>query len=48
MCMYSHMRVVNSHPAEYRERLDEILVVLRERQIDHFIDQLNDTNYLIG
>lgn len=42
------MRVVDSHPAEYRECLDKVLVVLRERQIVEFVDQLNDTDYLAG
>jgi len=39
---------MNAHSAEYRERFDKVLVVLRERQIVEFIDQLNDTDYLPG
>lgn len=39
---------MNSHPAEDRERLDKIFIVLREKQIVEFIDQLNDTDYLAG
>lgn len=39
---------MNSHPAEDRERLDKIFIVLRERQIVEFIDQLNDADYLTG
>jgi hypothetical protein len=39
---------MNAHPTEYRERFDKVLVVLRERQIVEFIDQLNDTDYLPG
>lgn len=39
---------MNPHPAEYRERLDEILIILCKKQIVEFIDQLNDTDYLTG
>lgn len=39
---------MNSHPAEYRERLDEILIVLCKKQIVELIDQLNDADYLTG
>lgn len=42
------MRIVDSHSAEYRERLDKVLVVLRERQIVELIDQLNNADYLPG
>lgn len=44
----SHVRVVDPHSAEYRERLDEVLVVLREEQIVELVDQLDDTDYLAG
>lgn len=46
--LHLHVRIVNSHSAEYRESLDEVLVVLRERQIVELVDQLNDTDYLAG
>lgn len=39
---------MDSHSAEYRERLDKVLVVLREKQIVEFIDQLNHADYLTG
>jgi len=39
---------MNSHPTKYRERFDEIFIVLCKRQIIEFIDQLNNTDYLTG
>lgn len=42
------MRIMDSHPTEYRKRLNEILIVFREGQVIELIDQLNNTNYLSG
>lgn len=39
---------MNSHSAEDRERLDKIFIILREKQIVEFVDQLNDADYLTG
>jgi hypothetical protein len=41
-----HVRVVNTHSAEDRERLDEVLVVLGERKIVELVYQLDDADYL--
>ena len=43
-----HVRVVNSHPAENGERLDEVLVVLAEREVVELVDQLDDPDDLAG
>lgn len=36
-----HVRIVDAHAAEDRKRLDEILVILGERQIVEFVHQLD-------
>ena len=50
-CQYGlliHVNVVDSHPAKNSERLHEILIVARERQILKLVDQLKHTQNFVG
>ena len=43
-----HAGVVDAHPAEDGKRLQEVLVVLAERQLVELVDQLDHTHDLQG